>query len=704
MSPNPPLLAQTREPEAPPASRFLDLIHDKLLATELVFRQHLASDVPFIQNAGQYIFAGGGKRMRPAMLLLAARLLERDSDEEVTYAAVVELIHTATLVHDDIIDHATLRRGQATVNRVWGNSRTVLLGDWLYTTAMQMALRHDNLEVIRRLCEATLRMTEGELLALERLGALDLTVEEYFRIIERKTAQLFVAACTIPSLMRPERPGAGEALARYGQALGNCFQLVDDLLDFTACERELGKPVLSDLKEGKLTLPLIVLLPRLDAKRRRLIDMVLEDGDFKRVAPDQILELVASGGTLAEVDDMAERYAEEARRELAHFSPSAARDALVFAPVFVLQGRSLPHRLEPEDASESGLVRDEPRARHGIGGKYLGPGHRADAYQRDVAEGPRLGVSPGPAAGHGDEIGVGPLALRIGGTLTDEDEPHRSLPGREPEAEIPGHLPSPVERDPGVEGRQAAAHRPELDPFLGLPTRQGALGVHRCSATPQLGKKGNRVAELRTAPPSGRRRAPDVGWLRGFQLGLQVGEPAAVPPDGAPVAIADDPNHALAARNLQAEQQAADAPTAPQLHHQAIPPRAQQWPHLVDVHGGALGVAVGAHDAAVERCHVLFVCETQQTAALGPEIQLELSDQIEGHRAVLEGQPGGPDPASPLGVEKVPGEERPDAPFGSAEDGQTGDHPHEPAQAEGRPRRRGFGRPGHAAESSTPPV
>ncbi len=340
MNPNPPLLAQTREPEPPPASRYLDLIQDKLISTELAFRQHLESDVPFIQNAGEYIFAGGGKRMRPAMLLLAARLLERDSDEEVTYAAVVELIHTATLVHDDIIDHATLRRGQATVNQVWGNSRTVLLGDWLYTTAMQMALRHDNIEVIRRLCEATLRMTEGELLSLERQGAVDLTVEEYFRIIDRKTAQLFVAACSIPGLMRPAHPEAGEALARYGKALGTCFQLVDDLLDFTARENELGKPVLSDLKEGKLTLPLIVLLPRLDDKSRRYVEMVLKDGDFKRVGSERILELVTSGGTLEEVEEMAERYAEEARRELALFPDSDARDALEFAPDFVLQRRS----------------------------------------------------------------------------------------------------------------------------------------------------------------------------------------------------------------------------------------------------------------------------------------------------------------------------------------------------------------------------
>ena len=340
MNPNQPAAVQARESAAPPAARFLSLIADKLTATEEVFLEHLESDVPFIQQASEYLFVGGGKRMRPAMLLLSANLLDRDSDEEVTYAAVVELIHTAALIHDDILDHATLRRGQATVNSLWGNSLTVLLGDWLYTTAMRMALKHDNLEVVRTLCEATLKMTEGELLALQRLGATDLGVDEYFEIIGRKTAHLFAAASFIPSLLRPRRPEAGEVLERYGRALGTCFQLVDDLLDFTASEGELGKPVLSDLKEGKLTLPLILLLPRVGPASRQLIETVLEDRDFCRVSRGEILDLVTSEGTLEEVRDMAVRLAEEARQELGFFPPGQARDALEFAPDFVLQRRS----------------------------------------------------------------------------------------------------------------------------------------------------------------------------------------------------------------------------------------------------------------------------------------------------------------------------------------------------------------------------
>lgn len=342
MSHNLPLADRDLPAPAPPpsAARVLDLVAPKLAATEELFRASLASDVPFIEEAGRYLADGGGKRVRPALLLLASRLLGHDGEEEVTYAAVVELIHTATLIHDDVIDHAGLRRGRTSANRLWGNHRTVLLGDWIYTLAMQLALAHDRVEVIQRLVAATLRMTEGELLALQRLGAIELTTEEYFRIIDRKTAHLFAAACSVPALIPPVQPEAGRVLARYGESLGICFQLVDDLLDFTGSEEEMGKPVLSDLKEGKLTLPLILLLPRVGTVRRRPIERVLEDGDFSRVAPEEILELVRAEGTVEEAGAIAEDYAARARAELAVFPPGEVREALEFAPDFILNRRS----------------------------------------------------------------------------------------------------------------------------------------------------------------------------------------------------------------------------------------------------------------------------------------------------------------------------------------------------------------------------
>ncbi|HBL28951.1 MAG TPA: hypothetical protein DD490_19120 [Acidobacteria bacterium] len=334
-----PVEPSLQEPARTPG-RFIDLVADKLVATEVILRRELDSDVPFIHKAGAYLADGGGKRVRPALLLLCARLLGHDGEEEITYGAVVELIHSATLIHDDIIDHAALRRGKATLNQLWGNNLTVLLGDWIYTKAMQMALSHGQIEVVQRLCDATLKMTEGELLAFERLGAIDLTVDEYFEIIDRKTAYLFSAACSIPALIPPRRTDAGPALARYGRALGICFQLVDDLLDFTARESELGKPVLSDLKEGKLTLPLILLLPRVRPEEKRLIETVLEDRSFGRVASQQILDLVSAQGTLDEAREMAESYAAQARAELGLFAPGDTRDALEFAPDYVLHRRS----------------------------------------------------------------------------------------------------------------------------------------------------------------------------------------------------------------------------------------------------------------------------------------------------------------------------------------------------------------------------
>lgn len=326
--------------------RFLSLlgemIGEDLAQAEETLVAHLASDVPFIDRAGRYLADAGGKRLRPAMLLLAARSLGLGGPEPVTYAAVVEMIHTATLVHDDVIDHAELRRGRETLHRLAGNHRTVLLGDWLYTASMRLALTHGNVEVIRRLCEATLGMTEGELLVLDRLGAVDLARDEYFRIIHRKTARLFAAACSIPSLI--EGPASteetGQALHRYGERLGLCFQLVDDLLDFTASEAQVGKPVLSDLKEGKLTLPLILALEGADDAHRERVARVLEDRSFERTDPEEILDLVAERGSLEETAEIARRLALEAREALEPLPASPARDLLELAPELLLERRS----------------------------------------------------------------------------------------------------------------------------------------------------------------------------------------------------------------------------------------------------------------------------------------------------------------------------------------------------------------------------
>jgi octaprenyl-diphosphate synthase len=336
---NPSLALAPKLATAVRGAQFLALVADRLAETEALIRRQTTSEIAFIDEASEHIFNGGGKRVRPALLLLSSKMLGNEGDEDITYAAVIELIHTATLIHDDIIDDSRLRRGRTTIHNIWDNSQAVLLGDWLYTTSMRMALSHDRLDVVRQLCDSTLRMTEGELLVLQRLGATDVSREEYFEIIERKTADLFASACAIPAIARRSEADI-EALRLYGRSLGFCFQLVDDLLDFTESEAVLGKPALSDLKGGKLTLPLILLMPRLEARRRRWIETVLEDRDFRRVQPEQILDMVTEAGVVDEVQEMAEAYALAAQNALERFAPGEARDALEFAPEFVLNRRS----------------------------------------------------------------------------------------------------------------------------------------------------------------------------------------------------------------------------------------------------------------------------------------------------------------------------------------------------------------------------
>lgn len=334
----------TSEPAAasapPRAADFLGLIDGPLEDVEDVFRRRLASDVPLIDHAGEYIARGGGKRVRPALLLLVAKALDRLGPEAVTYAAVVELIHTATLVHDDVVDHASLRRGRQTPNQRWGNSRTVLIGDWIYTTAMHLALEHDQVDVIRTLVAATLKMTEGELLTLERRGAPDLTLDEYYRIIRRKTAHLFAAACEVPSMIEPATPDLRQGLREYGMELGLCFQLKDDLLDFTADSSEIGKPALADLCEGKLTAPILLLLPRLSEAERKPILDVLEDRSFERVSADEILAMVEREGTIEKTAELAAEHARRAQAALEPLAAGAAREALQAAPDFVLNRRA----------------------------------------------------------------------------------------------------------------------------------------------------------------------------------------------------------------------------------------------------------------------------------------------------------------------------------------------------------------------------
>ena len=319
-------------------ARAYDLIAEKLAAVEEELLLHFRSPIPTIDRIGGYLAQGGGKRIRPALLLLSARLLGYEKgDKDVRYATVVEFIHTATLVHDDVIDEASLRRGRTSANARWGNNLTVLFGDYLYTKSMGIALDEGDLTILKVLSDTTLAMIEGEIIAIEKLGSLHVTREETLEITRRKTADLFAAACRIPAHFAPAGDLiAAERLGEYGRCLGVAFQLIDDLLDYTGNVEAVGKPVLNDLREGKLTMPLILALPRASARERERVATVLAEREFASVSSAEVLAIAERYGGIAETRALARDYAGAARVALGAFPDSEAKDGLLLATESVI--------------------------------------------------------------------------------------------------------------------------------------------------------------------------------------------------------------------------------------------------------------------------------------------------------------------------------------------------------------------------------
>jgi octaprenyl-diphosphate synthase len=314
---------------------FEPIRHD-LEQVEREFARHVDSHVGLIPEIGRYIQDAGGKRVRPAVLLMAARLSGYRGDLAVLYASVVEFIHTATLVHDDIVDDSTLRRGRQAVHSKWGNDVTVLLGDYLYIKSMALALTQDSLDVLRILCDVTLRMIEGELFQLSKNGDVDLTEDDHLEIIQRKTADLFGGCAEIGGLLGKVGPDGRRALRDYGFNLGVAFQVVDDLLDLTGREEVLGKPVASDLREGKLTLPVIHLLRHGGPRAREIVTDVVRD---RQLSPDRWEELaraLADHGSLEYAYQQATTFGGRAKASLAVLPESPERDGLMALPDYVL--------------------------------------------------------------------------------------------------------------------------------------------------------------------------------------------------------------------------------------------------------------------------------------------------------------------------------------------------------------------------------
>ncbi|MBV9479251.1 MAG: polyprenyl synthetase family protein [Acidobacteria bacterium] len=312
-----------------------ELLRDDLAAIEREFGRDTVSNVPAITEIGEYLRAGGGKRIRPALLLLAAKLFNYQGRGTVRLGAVVEIIHTATLVHDDIIDEAQTRRGRPAANTQWGNSKCVLAGDWLYMQAFKIAVQERNFRILDTLIDLTQQMVEGELLQMEKLGKL-ISLEEYFDLIFRKTACLFSVCMRLGGILGGASSEQEDRLARYGRDLGMAFQIVDDVLDLTASESILGKPVASDLREGKVTMAVIHALERCRPAEKKKIEAVLEDRAFDGVTHSDILEILNRYGAVEAANARAGEYAGSARKAICSFPDSEIKRVLLWAPDFVI--------------------------------------------------------------------------------------------------------------------------------------------------------------------------------------------------------------------------------------------------------------------------------------------------------------------------------------------------------------------------------
>jgi len=340
------------------ARSIFELVRDDLVRVEQELAAQSGAAIEPVAEIASYLREGGGKRLRPALLLLAAGAAGYRGPGAIRLGAVVEMIHSATLVHDDVIDGAETRRGRPSTNARWGNHMSVLAGDWLYMQSFDLALRERNFAILDILISLTQNMVEGELLQLMQIGKIDLSESDAVELAYRKTACLFSGCTRLGAVLAGQPQRVEEALAEYGRNAGLAFQLVDDVLDFTASREQLGKPVLSDLKEGKVTLPLIFALQDgnrrseisghaaseankrgngASAEGRALVSKVLEEHGFLSVRPEQITQLVRETGALDRAATLARDYAGRAKAALDELPDSEYRRALLAVPDFILE-------------------------------------------------------------------------------------------------------------------------------------------------------------------------------------------------------------------------------------------------------------------------------------------------------------------------------------------------------------------------------
>jgi octaprenyl-diphosphate synthase len=314
----------------------LSLIGEDLKRVEEQFKKDLASNVPLIRKVGEYVLASGGKRIRPALLLLAAKLCGYAGSRHISLASVIEFIHTATLLHDDVVDSATMRRGIASANTLWGNSASVLIGDFLFSKSFTIMVADGDLNVLRVLSDATTYIAEGEVLQLLGTSDLEMTEERYIEVVRAKTAVLLAAACQAGAILGNASPEQEEALRRYGMELGVAFQLMDDVLDYTAKEEEFGKSIGHDLEEGKITLPLIQVLRQCTVDERERVAEVVEKEELSDEDFRDVFSLVDQYGGIDYTIAAARRHVAVCVELLGCFPDSPAKEALVELAEYVV--------------------------------------------------------------------------------------------------------------------------------------------------------------------------------------------------------------------------------------------------------------------------------------------------------------------------------------------------------------------------------
>ena len=316
----------------------LALTHSDREAVDREINRRLNSDVALINQLGTYIIHSGGKRLRPLLVILAARALGYSADKHVALAAIVEFIHTATLLHDDVVDASAMRRGQSTANTVWGNEASVLTGDFLYSRAFEMMVEVGNMRVMEILAKTTNTIAEGEVLQLLNVHNPEVTEERYLRVISSKTAKLFEAAARLGAVVNASPPEIEHALATYGMHLGTAFQLIDDVLDYSANSQELGKNVGDDLAEGKPTLPLLYALRTGNPQQQQMLRGAIEKGGLEHI--EEVVAAIESTGANAYTARKAEDEARCAAQALAAIPESPYKQALLDLARFSIHRKS----------------------------------------------------------------------------------------------------------------------------------------------------------------------------------------------------------------------------------------------------------------------------------------------------------------------------------------------------------------------------